>query len=297
MTHTHSTILDEQAIATFRRDGFIKIDSLIAPSEVARIKAILLRLHEQNVGFKEGAQFDAVAPDGDVKARRFPQILNPQNYAPELIASDYYKFGLEIAREILGDQARLKGDISFMKPPRIGSDTPWHQDDAFGNPAFEHNEITIWLALTKADVANSCMSFIPGSHQYPVLEHQPIGGDPRIHALECVGNFDHSLAVQCPLLPGGCTIHTQRTLHYAGPNLSDDYRLAYALLFDLPPKLRATPLVFGWSKRQQTDRAAREQKWRRHGGFLLHVWRMRHRLSIERLLAEVRRMLRGDNVA
>jgi ectoine hydroxylase-related dioxygenase (phytanoyl-CoA dioxygenase family) len=292
MTHAVVTTgLDENAVAAFVRDGFVVVPQLVRPTELKRIRAILLRLHETNAGFKEGAQFDAVAPDGDMQARRFPQILSPHIYAPELCATEYFQNALQIAREILGPNARLKLDISFMKPPRIGSDTPWHQDDAFGNPAFDQKDITIWLAVTQATPSNSCMSFIPGSHLYPVLMHQPLGGDPRVHALECIGDFDSSLAVECPLQAGDCTIHSCRTLHYAGPNPSEDYRLAYALLFDTPPTLRAVPHDFPWSKQQHTDRAARHQRWRRHGGIIIDVWRKRYQLG-PRAAMELRRMLK-----
>jgi Phytanoyl-CoA dioxygenase (PhyH) len=279
---------DDETLADFQRNGFVSIKHLVSAAEVARIKAILLRLYESNTGFKEGAQFDAAGPDGDLKARRFPQILSPRIYAPELTSGEFYKAALRLAKSILGDKARLKNDFSFMKPPRIGSDTPWHQDEAFGNPNFDHQEITIWLALTPANPSNSCMSFIPRSHLSPVLLHRPWGGDPRVHALECLDNFDLSTAVMCPLLPGGATIHDCRTLHYAGPNPSDDYRLAYALQFDVPPKLRAVPQEFPWVKQQQTDRAARNQKWRRHGGIFLFVWRERRRMAA-RLLVEIQR--------
>jgi hypothetical protein len=292
MTHALVTgRFDDEALAAFRRDGFVALQEVVHPNEIARIKSILLRLHETNAGFSEGAQFDAVAPDGDVKTRRFPQILNPHTYASELIATEYFKTGLKIAKDILGPKARFKLDISFMKPSRIGSDTPWHQDEAFGNPAFDQQDITIWLAVTPATAANSCMSFIPGSNLFPVLAHQPLGGDPRVHALECIGQFDASMAIECPLPAGGCTIHGSRTLHYAGPNPSDEFRLAYALLFDIPPTLRAVPHDFPWVKLQHTDRAARHQKWRRHGGIVLDVWRKRAQLA-PRALAQTQRMLK-----
>jgi hypothetical protein len=283
--------LGSEALDAFRRDGFITINRLIGPSEISLLSTILLNLHEENIGFKEGAQFDAALADADVKQRRFPQILNPHVFAKELMGTEFHKLGAAIAKQILGKNARFRSDISFLKPAKIGSDTPWHQDEAFDNPAFDHEQITIWLAVTPADATNSCMSFIPGSHQLPVLEHRPLGNNPRVHALECVGSFDPSLAIECPLLAGDATIHAHRTLHYAGPNHAGTFRLAYALLFDTPPTLRLSPVVYSWrSKQEQTDRAARERRWRRRGGIILHVWRQRRRIGFDRLIAELRRL-------
>jgi hypothetical protein len=281
-----------ETVAAFRRDGFVVIDGLVQQPEIAQLRDMLLALHERNAGFAEGAQFDAAGPENGIKQRRFPQILNPRNFDARLMETGFHRCGLQIARQLLGPRARFRSDISFMKPARIGSDTPWHQDEAFGNPAFDHQEITIWLALTPASVANSCMSFIPGSQHFPVLEHRPMGGDPRSHALECIDGFDPAQAVACPLVAGSCTIHTHRTLHYAGPNNSDQFRLAYALLFDVPPTLSQERRDFYWQRAQQTERAVRMQDWRRRGGVFVHLWRQRHRIGIERGIAELHKYRR-----
>jgi hypothetical protein len=117
-------------------------------------------------------------------------------------------------------------------------------------------------------------------------------GDPRLHALECVDTrFDPTQAIARPLAAGGCTIHTQRTLHYAGPNTSADYRLAYALLFDLPPIIRREQREFPWQQQQQTGREARHQQWRRRGGVLIHFWRQRHRVGFKRGIVGLQTLL------
>jgi hypothetical protein len=287
-----SYLLDAPAIAAFRRDGWIAIEQFVPDQEVAQIHRLLLKLYDDNVGFEEGAQFDAAGQDGDVKTRRFPQILRPSYYAPELAATSYFQAAESVAKQVLGAKARFKMDIAFLKPPRIGSDTAWHQDEAFGNPLFDQDEITFWLAVTPATSNTSCMSFISGSHLGPVLEHRPVGGDPRVHALECIGRFDHTAAIERPLTAGSATIHTRRTLHYAGPNASNNYRLAYALLFDTPPVLRAAPYNFPWQQKSDaTDRSAREQAWKRKH-WVRYTWRRLRNLPFDRLVAELQSRIR-----
>jgi hypothetical protein len=281
-----SYTLNEQAVDAFHRDGWIAMDKFVPENDVTHIRTLLLGLFDGNVGFEEGAQFDAAGEDTDPKARRFPQILRPSSYAKDLMASEYFKSAEIVAKQLLGPKARFKLDIAFLKPPQIGSDTAWHQDEAFGNPAFDQDEITIWLAVTPASSKNSCMSFIPGSHLGPVLEHQPVGGDPRMHALECIGPFDASTAVESPLTAGSATVHTRRTLHYAGPNSSDDYRLAYALLFDTPPVLRADPYFFPWKQPEQTDRSERERAWKRQH-LMLYTWRKFRGIPFDRIRIEI----------
>jgi ectoine hydroxylase-related dioxygenase (phytanoyl-CoA dioxygenase family) len=285
--------LDDQALDAYARDGFIAVSDLISQQEVIRLRAILSDLHHNRTGYERGQLFDAVGLD-DGREERFPQIIDPRLLAPALLNSEYYRVGLQIARQILGRTARIRNDISFFKPAKIGSDTPWHQDEAFGNPIYEYRQLTIWLALTPAPAESSCLSFIPGSHKRPVLLHQPVGGDPRIHALECIGPFDASQAVRCPLTPGSCTIHDHRTLHYAGPNVSQDDRMAYALVFDARPTFRAVPLDFPWRKTaSHTARAERENEWRRRQGFFSYLWYGRHHLRLERGMTDVRVMARA----
>ena len=50
--------------------------------------------------------------------------------------------------------------------------------------------------------------------------------------------------------PAAATIHHNRTLHYAGPNVSDIPRRAYILGFGVPATPRATPRRFPWNEDQ-----------------------------------------------
>jgi hypothetical protein len=284
--------LTASMVERFRADGFLVFDTGLSPGDLATLRATLAGLHRENVGFEEGALFDAMGVDDGSAPARFPQILHPRSFAPELIGNSFYQTARAIAEQILGSAVRFKADISLMKPARIGGTTPWHQDEAFQDPAFDYDEISFWLALQPVDAANSCMSYIPGSHKGPVLPHGFPGGDARIHALECTSGFDPQDAVSCPLPAGGCVIHNGRTVHGAGPNISDGDRLAYVLIFDRIPTPARVARQFPWRAEQRTARAERELEWRRHGGLLVHLWRQRKRVrltSVRTLLFDMRR--------
>lgn len=288
--------LDPQMIQRFREDGFLAFDTGIPSRDVAALRETLKNLHSGNVGFEEGALFDAMGIDDGSAPARFPQILHPRSFAPELIGNSFYQTARMIAEQLLGSDVRFKADISLMKPALIGEATPWHQDEAFQDPAFEYDEVSFWLALQPVDEANSCMAYVPGSHKGPVLPHGFPGGDARIHALECVDGFDPNDAVLCPLPAGGCVIHNQRTVHGAGPNHSGQERMAYVLIFDRVPTPARNSRSFPWRAEHRTARARREQEWRRHGGLLVHLWRQRTRMrvsSVSALLFDMRRAARA----
>jgi Phytanoyl-CoA dioxygenase (PhyH) len=279
------TCFDTEQIAQFKRDGFYSFDTELQPRDVEQLRDTLIRLHNENVGFKEGALFDAMGVDDGTGPKRFPQILHPRSFAPELLESPFFRLASRVAEQLLGAGVRFKADISLLKPAQIGDSTPWHQDEAFQDPNFDYNEISFWLALQPTDETNSCMAYIPGSHNGPVLPHGFPGGDNRIHALDCAGQFDVESAVSCPLPTGGCVIHNQRTVHGAGPNISDRDRMAYVLIFDVVPTPARVPRSFPWRDQQRTARAQRELEWRRHGGLFIHLWRQRSRLRMTNLRA------------
>jgi ectoine hydroxylase-related dioxygenase (phytanoyl-CoA dioxygenase family) len=288
-----SRLLDPSEIHRFHDQGFLPFSLSIPESDIRAIRDTLVTLHGNNTGFEEGALYDAIGPDDGTGPRRFPQILHPRAFAPQLVETEFFRSAQAIARQLLGENARFKADLSLMKPARIGAATPWHQDEAFQDPHWEYHEVSFWLALQPTDRRNSCMEYIPGSHRQPVLPHGFPGGDNRIHALECVEGFDPSDAVPCPMPAGGCVVHNQRTLHYAGPNLSDQDRLAYVLIFDLVPVPAREAREFPWRQQHRTARAERERAWRRQGGLLVHLWRQRRRLRVTpaTLLFDLRRAL------
>ncbi len=274
-TFAASVTLNSQQIAFFREHGFLRLESICPLDEVEFLREVYDRLFATQAGRDQGAQFDMVGRDEDGQPQASPQIINPVFFAPELEHTSFRSNALAIAQQLLGADAFWAFEHAILKPPAIGAPTPWHQDEAFRRdhpPGFQ--EISIWMPLQPATEENGCLEFVPGSHRGPVLRHASPGGDPRVHALECVGEFDAATAISCPLPPGGCTIHHCRTLHHAGPNRSTIPRRAYIQGFMLP--VQGNPRLspeFPWNLEKQTANQERKKSWRRRGGVFLEVAR------------------------
>jgi len=249
--------LTAEQIVFFRREGYLVIPAVTTPEEAGHLRDIYDRLFELRAGRGAGDQFDLAGTDEEDKPATLPQILDPVKYAPELAEALYRANAQAIATQLLGPEAEYMGEHAIFKPPRVGAETPWHQDEAYWEPDLDHNSLSVWMPLQEATLENGCMQFIPGSHKLDVLPHHNIGHDPRIHGLE-VDSVDTSKAVACPIQAGGATIHHCRTLHYAGPNRSDIPRRAYILLFKLPPMKRAVTRDFYWRKNEAEQ--AREKR-------------------------------------
>lgn len=243
----------------YRRQGFVALPTLAGEQEVSWLRETLLRLFEARAGRARGDHFDMAGIDDDKAPPRLPQLLNPSRYAEELIETPLRSTAQRVAEELLEGRAELDFDHAILKPADGGFETPWHQDEAYWDPAFHYHSLTLWVPLQDADARNGCLQFIPGSHLGPVLTHNTLGRDPRIHALVAEG-FDPEDALACPLPAGACSAHHHRTLHYSSPNLTDEPRLAYIYVFRRTPRLRRTRRVFPWLENRKTAAQIREQE-------------------------------------
>lgn len=254
-----TVILTQEQIDFYHREGYLALEAITTQEEVAWLREIYDRLFASRAGREVGDQFDLAGTDEEDKEALLPQILNPAKYAPELKEGLFRVNALAVAKQLLGPEARPMGEHAIFKPARVGAPTPWHQDEAYWNPAMEYNSFSLWIPLQPATRENGCMQFVPRSHRLDVLPHHCINNDPRIHGLE-VDEADLTAPVACPLPPGGATIHHNRTLHYTGPNRSDIPRRAYILAFGLPPQPRSEPRTFPWNDQKQTPREQRAKE-------------------------------------
>ncbi len=251
--------LTNEQIAFYHREGYLAIDAITTPEEVAWLREIYDRLFAQRAGRAEGNQFDLAGTDEEGAEASLPQILRPDKYAPELARSLCRVNALAITKQLLGATAEYHGEHAIFKPALHGAETPWHQDEAYWDPDLEYNEISVWIPLQEATPENGCMYFVPRSHLLEVMPHHPINYDPRIHGLE-IDQIDAAQAVACPLPPGGATFHGPRTLHYTPPNRSAIPRRAYILGFGTPAQKCATPRDFYWNRQKTTAREERAQR-------------------------------------
>lgn len=245
-------------IRFFHLNGFIAITEPIAtPDELVWMRESYDRIFSVRAGRESGDQFDLGGSDEDGKEAALPQILNPAKYAPELADAPCVAVARNILQQLLGPEAGLGVAHAILKPAGVGAPTPWHQDEAYWDPNHQYKSVSVWMPLQPATLENGCLWFVPGSHEWEVLEHQPIGGDVRVHGLELVKTAVTETGVACPLPAGGITIHRNRTAHYAGPNHTDQPRRALIMMGGLESRPYPSERSFPWNEIKQTARDAR----------------------------------------
>lgn len=255
--------LSQDEIDKFNADGYLAIEQITTPQEVAWIRGIYDRLFAEKVGWEKGDLFDFAGDSADREKVRLPQLLNPSRYEPALARTQFRANAEAMARQLLGPRAYLIFEHAMMKPAHTGAETAWHQDRAFYARYTNYRAVTIWMPLQPVDQENGCMEFIPASHKQDVVTHRHLNDDPRVHGLEAVG-VDASRAVLCTLPAGGATFHNDQTLHHAGPNLSSEPRRAYALVFGVRDRQHTLHEDFPWNR----GTTARDERIREAQGLL-----------------------------
>jgi len=249
-------LLTPEQIAFFEQNGYLAVDSVMPAAEIPVVRAIYDRLFNQDSARADADLHDLTGWREKGRAIALPQILSPAKYAPELLETQLVANLKAMMQQLLGPETHMVGDHAINKLPHSEAPTPWHQDEAYWDPAKEYRSLSIWVPLQPATKLNGCMYFVPGSNQREVVPHQPIGNNPMVGGLEVVpGSFDLNTAVACELPAGGATFHRERTLHYTPPNQSDDFRRAYIVVGAASEKPRAVPRKFPWKERQAAAKA------------------------------------------
>ncbi len=123
--------------------------------------------------------------------------------------------------ELVGQEMLLKDVMALSKPPLIGSEKPWHQDNAYFNWLPLDLLGTVWIALDDATVENGCMHLLPGEHRRGPMRHY--------HTIDCEILPDRicaDQAVPIELKAGGVLYFSALLPHQTPPNTSVHRRRA-----------------------------------------------------------------------
>jgi ectoine hydroxylase-related dioxygenase (phytanoyl-CoA dioxygenase family) len=238
MKEAEHVMLSDEQIRTFQMEGYLALDTITTPTEIQRLRQsydLLLALHTGCA-----STYDGELSQVDQALKREGRILltNPQRYHPAFLQTLFEGNALRIARQLVGGEVKLHESYILYKPAHFGTVTPWHQEEAYLPPERAYDLLIFWLALQDTREEAGGMSFLPGSQKLDILPHSRWeSGDTNTVLAVHPGLFDVARAVFCPLPAGGATIHTSRTLHYAGPNLSDAPRRAFILDIEYPRPL------------------------------------------------------------
>lgn len=162
-----------------------------------------------------------------------------------------------IARQLLGDDVAMSPvqHVRIKPPQRVltaearrdanMARTLWHQDEAVVTEAAAGVTIlTMWIAVSEANIKNGCMYAVRGSHLRETDSARDFGLTRHCPGRELAGEIyipdeeiDRQNLIALEASPGDAVLLHQRTVHGAGANESDSVRWS----FDLRYQPRNTP--------------------------------------------------------
>ncbi len=211
---TSGSVLSDEQVAQFRRDGFLVVRGMFSEQEMAEIAAWTDEVEGwPEVPGKYMMYFE--------KSLRDPQqrILNRlENFYPfhagfrTLFDGEKLRGGVS---RLFGEDAVLyKEKINFKMPG--GDGFKLHQDQQAGWSVYADLFITALLSIDEATEENGCLQLVAGMHKRGLLGKE---WEPMTEA-----DLDGAPLVPCPTQPGDVVFFDSYCPHGSGPNLSDRKR-------------------------------------------------------------------------
>ena len=217
-------MLSKDDIAFYHENGYLLVEDVITPEQLARLRAVTYDLIEKS---REVTESNSVYDLDDGHSREKPKLTRIKQ--PHEIDQAFWDVltapGMrDVLTGLLGPNTAIQSSKLNTKAPGGGAAVEWHQDWAF-YPHTNDDILAFGLMLEDVDEANGPLQVIPGSHKGPVLSHANADGvfcgaiDPEDP------DFHPDKAVTLTGRAGSMTVHHVRALHGSAPNNSDRNRL------------------------------------------------------------------------
>ncbi|NKB72176.1 MAG: hypothetical protein GKR89_34290 [Candidatus Latescibacteria bacterium] len=246
-------VLEDEHFEQFRQTGCLAFENVLTAAEVEAARAALsqitreqmeraqrgeAQLRERPDATRNYAGIQVVRPDTGFgihfeagvdplslpvaeAERHFRKLFSYHQEHQTFIELTQHSKVAGFIGQLIGEEAILKADMALSKPPFIGSEKPWHQDNAYFNWLPLEKVATAWIALDDATVANGCMHVLPGGHKLGALKHH--------HTIDCEiipDRIDKDQAVPVPLKAGGVLYFSAMLPHQTPPNRTAEQRRA-----------------------------------------------------------------------
>ncbi len=234
-------MLDKVQQQLFQEQGYLAFTDVISPQEVSdardALSELVQRVANDPTTVKKGPFW---SPEGKRISVQFEKGYEPQGADEADLELNvrklmYYQeehphFGylsnnhpkiLGILSSILGEDALLYADQAMIKPALIGTEKPWHQDNAYFKVTPLSAICGVWIALEDATIENGCMHVLAGQHKRGALKHH--------HTHDCEILPDRIVpaqAVPVELPAGGAMFFSGLLPHQTPPNKSPHRRRA-----------------------------------------------------------------------
>lgn len=209
-------LLAPEVIASYRRNGFVQLRSMLTPDEVSRFAGAAMESYRHGQALQPGDQtFKQV-----VNVWQEDDVLRDLTFHPRLAAA---------ATQLAGIPLRLWHDQLLMKKPHNHAATEYHQDAPYWPHDDSRHCLSAWVALVDVPLERGCMTFIPG--QQDRRDIRAVDLTDRTDLFEAAEDLTYQPRVTLPLRAGDLTFHNGYTPHTANANDTDEVRLAHVIVY------------------------------------------------------------------
>jgi len=236
-------------LEAYAESGFLAVEQALTPKEVDGALAGLSALANPESGaaiqyekWAEG-KVDSMSPEERLDVtRKFAQFAHLDKRLGRIA---HHPKILDVVARLLGGEPHMFQDMALIKPPGVGREKPWHQDNAFFRMVPGTPIVGVWVALDDATLENGCMRVIPGSHREGPKRHA------RLRDLQiCDNDVEVPRAVAIPLPAGGLMFFDGLIHHGTPANRTNTRRRAMQFHYSLAEVTRTSDeehkAVFGW---------------------------------------------------
>ena len=216
-------VLSMQAIEDYHQQGYYFPLDVLAAEEVQEVRSKLESFEDEQGSPLEGGQ------------RNKSHLLF--RWVDDLM---HHAKILDAVEVLIGPNILCWNSVFWIKEAGSHSFVSWHQDVRYwglNTPEL----VTVWLALSPANIRSGGMRVLPGSHLTDIMPHRD---EYHKHNMLTRGqsisiDINESKAVTMALEPGQISLHNVRLAHASGPNLSTDRRIGISFHY-IPPNTQQT---------------------------------------------------------
>src|SRR5450432_1547197 len=148
-------LLSEAEIEAYHREGQLTPRHRLPAELIARMSRHIEALMAANPDIRREQLAGAHIPrNADIGVRGVDALLECVTH-PDI---------LDMVEQVIGPDLVLWGSQVFSKPAGDGLAIPWHQDGQYW-PLRPLRNVTVWIAIDPATVANGCLRVIPGTNR------------------------------------------------------------------------------------------------------------------------------------
>ncbi len=204
----------------FDAEGFVKLEGVFTPQEIAEVIAAIDPLEAKSEEFLRSQGGRISISEADVITFT-THIVTKSDVLKRFAA---HRRIVDICHDLIGGDPRLYWDQSVYKKTGKAQEFPWHQDN--GYTFIEPQQyLTLWIPLVDVDADNGCPWIAPGVHKRGTLEHWLTG-----IGLKCMEDAPDAVCV--PGKAGDVIAFSSLAPHRTVPNLvTGSVRKAYILQY------------------------------------------------------------------